>query len=280
MLEGKRVVAIRDRASRGGSIKAIALAIDVSRNTVRRYLRQPVKAGEQTRPGARRLLDALRDEARRLFCSTTHSNAAAVHRLLITCGIDVSVRTVRRVVADLRTRRADAPHAPRVASQGEDSAQWELALARQIAQSRRTADRDELESDLTLHLAKLQHRRHDVRDWKAFLITALNRRADNWLRDLRRKGEPLTSLDAPRRVTGEEEVTAFDIVPHSDPAPEDLLAFKRVRADLNTHLRRVWDALIHERFSQTRAAKRLGLHRNTIGKALRRIRRVLKRHGF
>lgn len=276
MLEGKRVIAIREKARRGWSLKAIARALDVSRNTVRRYLHEPVKAGEQTRPVARCLHDELLDQARRLFCSTTHANAAAVHRLLITRGVNVSVRTVQRAVADLR----GTARACNVPSPGHDSAQWELALTQQIAHSRRTSDPDELESDLTLHLAKLQHLRSQVDVWRAYLITALSRRADNWLRNRRREEQPLTSLDAPLRVTGEEEVTALDIVQHRDAAPGDLLAFERVRADLNNHLRRVWDALIQEDFSQTRAAKRLGVHRNTIRNALRQIRRVLKRHGF
>jgi hypothetical protein len=177
----------------------------VSRNTVRRYLRQPAKAGEQARPGARRLDEGLRDKARRLFSSTTDANAAALHRLLSTRGINVSIRTVQRAVADLR----EAATVDNATSVREESIVWEVDLARQIAQRRRTADPDELESDLTLHLAKLQHLRRKVNDWKAFLITALSRRADNWLRNRRRQEQP------PRQERAQAQPSAGRGEPHS-----------------------------------------------------------------
>ena len=44
--------------------KAIAREVGVARNTVRRYLRQPIDAGGQVRPAARRLTDERRQEAR------------------------------------------------------------------------------------------------------------------------------------------------------------------------------------------------------------------------
>ena len=76
MIEKRIVAAIRDLTSRGYAIKGIVRELGVGRNTVRRYLHQPVPAGFQVRPRARRLTDPWRQEARRLFA--VNSNAAAV----------------------------------------------------------------------------------------------------------------------------------------------------------------------------------------------------------
>jgi len=50
LIEGEIETAIRDLASRGIGSKTIAREVSVARNTVRRYLRQAVAAGAQTRP--------------------------------------------------------------------------------------------------------------------------------------------------------------------------------------------------------------------------------------
>ena len=55
VVEGEIVTAIRELASRGVGTKTIAREVGVARNTVRRYLRQPIRAGEQVRLAARRL---------------------------------------------------------------------------------------------------------------------------------------------------------------------------------------------------------------------------------
>ncbi len=46
---GEIVTAIRELADRGWGSKAIARELGVARNTVRRYRRQPVVAGQQVR---------------------------------------------------------------------------------------------------------------------------------------------------------------------------------------------------------------------------------------
>ncbi len=97
MIEGKRVVAIRTMASRGWGIKSIARHVAVARNTVRRYLRQPIQAGGQTRPAGRRLNDRQRDEARELFLATAEGNAAVLQRLFAERGVNASQRNLRAV---------------------------------------------------------------------------------------------------------------------------------------------------------------------------------------
>ncbi len=105
MVEGEVVLAIRALADCGVGSKAIARAVGVARNTVRRYLRQSIETEGQRRPAARRLTDDRRLEARTLYDGPADGNAVVVQRLLAARGLTVSVRTIERAVADLRRDR-------------------------------------------------------------------------------------------------------------------------------------------------------------------------------
>jgi transposase len=105
MVEGEVVLAIRALADCGVGSKAIARAVGVARNTVRRYLRQSIETEGQCRPAARRLTEDRRLEARTLYDGPADGNAVVVQRLLAARGLTVSVRTIERAVADLRRDR-------------------------------------------------------------------------------------------------------------------------------------------------------------------------------
>jgi transposase len=131
VIEGELVATIRELAGRGVGSKTIARTVGVARNTVRRYLRQPIAPGVQVRPTARRLTDAARDEARTLYEGPAGGNAVVVQRLLKGRGADVSVRTVERVVADLRrARRAAELATVRVESAPGDQLQIDFGQKR------------------------------------------------------------------------------------------------------------------------------------------------------
>ena len=102
VIEGEIVTAIRELASRGVGSKTIAREIGVARNTVRRYLRQPVAARVQVRPATRRLADDARTTVREMYTGMAGGNAVVVKRLLAERGVVVSERTIQRAVADLR----------------------------------------------------------------------------------------------------------------------------------------------------------------------------------
>lgn len=59
-IEDKIVTTVRELASRGVGSKTIAREVGIARDTVRRYLRQPIAAGVQIRPAARRSTDDVR----------------------------------------------------------------------------------------------------------------------------------------------------------------------------------------------------------------------------
>lgn len=105
VIDGEVVTAIRTLAGRGVGKKTIAREVGVALNTVRRYLRHPIEAGDQVRPAARRLTEAWGREARVLYEGPAGGNAVVVQRLLAERGLTISVRTIERAVADIRRER-------------------------------------------------------------------------------------------------------------------------------------------------------------------------------
>ena len=131
VVEGELVAQIRELAGRGVGIRAIADAVGLARNTVRRYLRASVAPGVQTRPGARRLSEADREKARTLYAGIAEGNAVVVQGLLQKDGVRASIRTVERAVADLRrTARASALATVRVESPPGDQLQIDFGQKR------------------------------------------------------------------------------------------------------------------------------------------------------
>lgn len=131
VIEGDVVTAIRTLAERGVGKKTIAREVGVALNTVRRYLRQPLAAGVQTRPAARRLSDEDRRTARKLYEGAAAGNAVVVQRLLAGRDVTVSVRTVERAVADIRqAQRASALATVRVETPPGDQLQVDFGQKR------------------------------------------------------------------------------------------------------------------------------------------------------
>ncbi len=155
----------------------------------------------------------------------------------------------------------------------------ELELVRHTARRYGSPDHEELESALTVKLAEIYPEKTVVDNWEAFLRTALKRTAINWLRGRKRQQARVTSFD-PAPQIGEPPVSAADLGAVLDVPTVDRLALERARRALPPFLRRVWDALIAANVDQKRAAELVGVHRNTIRKAIQQIRIVLQQHDF
>jgi transposase len=108
MVEPDLVRQIRSLAGQGWGSKRIARELELSRNTVRRYLRGGDAAAIQRRPKAWRLDETVRGTAVELFESTAEGNAVVVADLLAEAGVRASVRTVQRAVAGRRRAQRTA----------------------------------------------------------------------------------------------------------------------------------------------------------------------------
>jgi transposase len=108
MVEAEAVRQMRDLASKGWGAKRIARELGVARNTVRRYLRGGSGAEVQCHPTQRRLDVAGRAEAVALFDGVAEGNAVVVAEMLGQRGIEASVRTVQRAVAERRREQVAA----------------------------------------------------------------------------------------------------------------------------------------------------------------------------
>ena len=268
MLCAAAVAEIRRLAEQGHTLRAIARRVGVARNSVRRYLRERIVAGRQSRPTSRRLrpeqLAAL-DE----FVHVWPSNAADICRRI---GIsNVSVRTVQRAIATMRALDE------RISPVDTCAEPWELLLIKKIARRYGGADPDELESHLIEHLQKLRVRfRRAVRSWQGFVVTALRRKALNWVRDQRRHASKTFSIDA---VVGGADRLVVDALPDVSISPA-AVELSAVLGLLPAHLRRVVRVLQGENSDRRRAALRLGIHRNTLRRRIVEIRRVLRQRGL
>jgi predicted transcriptional regulator len=93
MIEPEVVQQLRMLSARGWGSKRIAAELGIARNTVKRYLHGALAAEVQVRPGARRLDEDARSEARQMFVGLAEGNAVVVRDELARRGIEASVRT-------------------------------------------------------------------------------------------------------------------------------------------------------------------------------------------
>ena len=108
MVEPEVVRQLRGLAELGWGPKRIARELGLARNTVRRYLRGGAAAEEQVRPRRRRLDGEASARAKQLFTTAAEGNAVVVTDELRKDGVEVSVRTVQRVVRGERLERVAA----------------------------------------------------------------------------------------------------------------------------------------------------------------------------
>ena len=167
VIEGELVTAIRTLADRGVGKKTIAREVGVAVNTVRRYLRQPIEAGVQVRPTARRLTDEWRQEARALYTGPAAGNAVVVQRLLAERGLSISVRTIERAVVDIRrTQRVAQLATVRVETAPGDQLQIDFGQKRLLIAGASVR--------VFLLVAVLSYSR------RLFVKAFLNERGDDW----------------------------------------------------------------------------------------------------
>ena len=110
-----QVHAIRDKVLREGrSIRSVARELRLSRNTVRKYLRESEPVRKESGPRAQPVRDRVRGRVEELWrewrARSTDKHRVTgtrLHRELVSEGFEVSAATVRRVVRELRLREKE-----------------------------------------------------------------------------------------------------------------------------------------------------------------------------
>ena len=116
MLEVSQVLECKQLAGQEVPIREISRRLDISRNTVRRYLRGASPGvREEHEPRSRPVLDGVRPRVKAILAKERESatprkqrlTAARIHRILLDEEHKVSERTVRTVVRELRHEARD-----------------------------------------------------------------------------------------------------------------------------------------------------------------------------
>jgi len=166
-------------------------------------------------------------------------------------------------------------HVDDAASLSSERQQWEreqLEIKQVVARFPRRYAED-LEAELALTLVKLKRRRRSgIRNRKAYRATALWNRALTLVNRWREQEQHETSIElfeTPGPSIGLEEADQ-DLL-------ENRLTLSQLRRKLGVEsygILLLWAAL---KRNQSRLARLLGMHRNTIGHRLQKIRRILRK---
>jgi DNA-directed RNA polymerase specialized sigma24 family protein len=151
---------------------------------------------------------------------------------------------------------------------------WEEKLVSVIARKFERREPEELEAELIRTVLELKARPPPgLRDWERYLAKALHNRANNWVRDLRAKARRESALPEP----GEESLLFSS---KSEVDPESQVALAQLSQQLQPELRNLLELLIQAEGNQTKVARRLRVHRNTVRLWIRKLEQVLVAHGF
>jgi DNA-directed RNA polymerase specialized sigma24 family protein len=171
-------------------------------------------------------------------------------------------------------------HPRRATSWTRKIERWELDLVEATAKRIRTMERDELQSELAVHLLRLKRRRAlGVRNWPTFLKTALRNKALTWIRNWQNERKRLVSLGQPIEQD-DESLTLEDVLPSPEPDPDVRVDVARLLGKLDPQLQTAWRTLVEEKGNQVKAGRRLGKHRNTLRTWIRKIQHILAAQGY
>ncbi len=151
---------------------------------------------------------------------------------------------------------------------------WGLQHLKKVAVRFPERYREELEAELAITLLELKHRPpRGIRNWKAYLATCLYNRALSLVKKwrARQRWEIITEF-VPETIAPS---SSFDEL--KSKQVESRLVLSRARRVLDAGSYALLKLLADSNGNQSRVARLLGTHRNTIRRRLQRIRRILLR---
>jgi DNA-directed RNA polymerase specialized sigma24 family protein len=157
-------------------------------------------------------------------------------------------------------------------------APWEYELIAKVARRFRTSDRNDLEAELARKLLVLKNEKlSNIRNWRAYLAKFLYNKAANWVRDERARQRRKVDIEAAEESTTSDFL--LDTIRRSPEPDNDLrIAFAPLWNGLDPELKRLWQVLVDEDGNQTRVARRLHKHRNTVRLWIQKIKRTIAKH--
>jgi len=155
----------------------------------------------------------------------------------------------------------------------------EFELIAKVAQAFRTTEREELQAELARRLLDLKRNLNPaIRNWNAYRAKFLYNKASDWVDAERRRERRTPSLDA--AATDDSARRIPEPREKEKGAPTLPLALTDLWGQLGPELKRFWIVLAEEDGNQSKAARRLNIHRNTARQWRSRILQILERHGF
>ncbi|MGI9072747.1 MAG: hypothetical protein ACR2JB_15880 [Bryobacteraceae bacterium] len=157
---------------------------------------------------------------------------------------------------------------------------WERQMTLNVARAFR-ADQEELQAELASRLCELKSRNlRGIRNWKAYVTKFLYNKASNIVRSWRLREKKEQAYEAPHDIASHDEVALVrEPVEQFEDNRGLALDLASVWSALDPDQQRFWKVLLQERGNQTRTAKRLGKHRNTVILWKKQIRAILEHHG-
>jgi DNA-directed RNA polymerase specialized sigma24 family protein len=155
---------------------------------------------------------------------------------------------------------------------------WEHCMIEKAALRIAPGDRDDFTAEMVRRLFELkrQDQKH-IRHWKAYLGTLLRNEASDWHS---RSTRTIPIVETEDEIDAAGVLSAVLAFPEVDR--DRSMAIAAVWKELRPELRRLCEVLMRSDVDgkHARAARILGIHRNTVRIWSTKIREVFERHGF
>jgi len=157
---------------------------------------------------------------------------------------------------------------------------WEEEMIEREVDNADTTERQDLRAELIRKVLALKHQcRLGIRDWKRYLARALRNERVSWIRKWVAKEKKHVNI-IESKTHSEDFPTVGVILSAPDRDLNREIAVAEACKELRPEQRLLLRTLDQADGNQALAARRLGIHRNTLRYRLRDIQQIFIRHGF
>ena len=157
---------------------------------------------------------------------------------------------------------------------------WEGKMIQIEVGRANTAEREDLRAELVRKVLALKNEwQPGIRDWKRYMARALRNERVSWIRKWIIKEKKHVNI-IESKTHSEDFPTGGVILSAQHRDLNDEIAVAKACKELRPEQRLLLRTLDEADGNQALAARRLGIHRNTLRYRLRIIQRIFTRHGF